>query len=71
VDWNHLIESLVGSSPVAGVLGFACYYLAGQVKEARAETAAARAETAAVRAELATAQDARIDDLKSILKPKT
>ena len=54
MEWNKVIEGLIGSSPLAGGLGFACYYLAGQLKEARAE--------------VARLNEARIADLQAIAK---
>lgn len=61
MQWEPIITGLLSSSPLAGGLGFAVWYLVGQVKEARLEAKAAREETA-------TVQNARIADLKTIVK---
>jgi len=55
VEWSKIGESLVASGPLAMALGAACALLWRELKSTRAE--------------LKDEQTARINDLKSMLKP--
>lgn len=62
MEWSKLLDGLATSSPLAGVLGYGCFWLAERLKESRAETKAAQSEVARL-------NEARIADLRAILKP--
>lgn len=54
MEWPKVIESLAGSGPLAGALAFALWKMWARLSD--------------LEKQLKDSQDARIDDLKSILK---
>lgn len=59
MQWDQVIGSLVGSGPLAGGLAFALWMVWNK----------SNARIAELEAHLKASQDARITDLKSMLKP--
>jgi len=57
VEWQQVLESLAGSGPLAGALAFALWKMWARCSE--------------LEAQLKASQDARIEDLKSILTHDT
>ncbi len=60
VQWDQVIGSLVGSGPLAGGLAFALWMVWNK----------SNARIAELEARLKASQDARITDLKSMLRPE-
>ena len=67
MEWPKILESLIGSSPLAALLALGLRVVWNR-SERRDQESAAR--EAAMAKQLADSQDARIADLKSMLKPE-
>jgi hypothetical protein len=65
VEWSKIVESVAGSSPLAGALALALFSL---WKKAEKSDSAKDARISQLEQQLAASQTARLDDLKSILK---
>lgn len=63
MEWHAIIQGLLGSSPLAGALGFACYKLWAKLEQ-KDQTIQ---EKDTVIAEL---NEARVNDLRQISKPR-
>lgn len=68
MEWPKVWESLVASGPLAMVLGAACVLL---WRAWQAERDGRAKDEERCRQELKAAQDARIGDLQSMLRPRT
>lgn len=68
MEWNKVAEALAGSGPLAGGLVFAVYTLWKKLEQKDKDHAVA---LEAEKAENERLQQARIDDLKAMLRPKS
>lgn len=66
MEWDKILGSLLGSSPLAGGLAFVAWTVWKKLEQKEAEHAKA---LEAEKAENERLQQARIDDLKEILRP--
>lgn len=66
MEWTRIVESVAGSGPLAGVLAFALWkvWVRSEERERQHD-----AEVQALRNQLEASQNARYDDLKSLLTP--